>query len=47
MNHTECLITHLTTREEQIDFLSLCPSIKVGKAVGVGQTKTENIQFIL
>lgn len=46
-NHTECFITHLMTRDEQIDFLSCCPSITVGKAIVVGQNKTENIQFIL
>lgn len=46
MNHTECFITHLMTRDEQIDFVSRCPSIAVGKAI-VDQNKTENIQFIL
>lgn len=46
MNHTECLITHLTARDEQIDFLSCCPSIKVGNAIVVGQTKPEKVWFI-
>lgn len=47
MNHTECFITHLMTRDEQIDFVSRCPSIAVGKAIVGDQNKTENIQFIL
>lgn len=33
--------------KRQIDFLIRCPSIKVGKVIVVGQTKIENIQFIL